>query len=80
MGVKKFIETVKEFLELNGFKKAGKKQSIKKLLKKLNLKKEKIEKALTKKVDKKEKKAMEEELEIICFQIKKGKKILDKLD
>lgn len=80
MGVKKFIETVKEFLELNGFKRAGKKQSIKKLLKKLNLKKEKIEKALTKKVDKKEKKAMEEELEIICFQIKKGKKILDKLD
>ncbi len=80
MGVKKFIEAVKEFLELNGFKKAGKKQSIKKLLKKLSLKKEKIEKALAKKVDQKEKKEMEEELEIICFQIKKGKKILDKLD
>ncbi len=80
MGVKKFIETVKEFLELNGFKKAGKKQSIKKLLKKLNLKKEKIEKELSKKVDKKEKKELNEDLDIICAQIKKGNKILDKLD
>lgn len=80
MSIKKFVETVKEFLELNGFKKAGKKQSIKKLLKKLNVKKEKIEKALSKKVDKKEKKELNEELDIICFQIKKGKKLLEKLD
>ena len=80
MGIKKFIESVKEFLELDSFKKKGKKQSIKKLLKKLDSRKEKIEKALEKNADKKEKKELQEELEIVCIQIKKGNKILNKLD
>ncbi len=83
MGVAKFINSVKESLGLDEFKKKGKKKSITSLLKKLNARKEKIEKALSIKVEKKDKKAvkeLKEELAIISFQIKKGNKILDKLN
>lgn len=83
MGVEKFINSVKESLGLDEFKKKGKKKSIKSLLEKLNSRKEKIEKALSIKVEKKDKKAvkeLKEELAIISVQIKKGNKILDKLN
>lgn len=85
MGVAKFINSVKESLGLDEFKKKGKKKSIKTLLKKLDLRKEKIEKKLSVKVDKKDKNALKavkelnEELAIVSVQIKKGNKILDKL-
>ncbi len=83
MGVVKFINSVKESLGLDELKKKGKKKSISSLLKKLNARKEKIEKSLSIKVEKKDKKAvkeLKEELAIVSVQIKKGNKILDKLN
>ncbi len=80
MSITKFIESVKASLGLNEFEMSGKKKSVKNLLKKLHVKKEKIEKSLEKKLDKKNKKELKEELDIISLQIKKGKKILDKLN
>ena len=80
MSITKFIDSVKESLGLDEFKKSGKKKSIRNLLRKLNARKEKIGKSLEKKLDKKEKKEFQEELDIITFQIKKGEKILDKLN
>jgi len=80
VSITKFINSVKESLGLDEFKKAGKKKSVKNLLKKLYARKEKIGKSLEKKLEKKEKKELKEELDIIDCQIKKGKKILDKLN
>ena len=80
MNITKFITGVIESLGLDEFKKAGKKKSVKNLLKKLHARKEKIGKSLEKKLAKKEKKELTEELDIISLQIKKGKKILDKLN
>ena len=79
MGIKKFIENVKETLGLEDPKKATKKKSVKNLLKKLNKKKEEVDKLLNTKLNKKEKKELKEELEIIVCQIKNGEKILAKL-
>jgi len=80
MGIEKFIESAKESLGLDEFKISGKKKSLKSLLKKLQVKKEKIEKSLEEKLDKKKKKELKEEFEIISLQIKKGNKMLDKLN
>ena len=80
MGIKKFIENVKESLGLDGFEKAGKKKSIKRLLEKLKSRKAKLNKVAKKKLDKKERKELKEELAIITLQIKKGEKILDELN
>jgi len=65
MGIKKFLESVKESLGLDEFEVEGKKNRIKTLLKKLNEKKRIINKELKKHLDKKEKKELKEELEII---------------
>ena len=80
MGIKKFINSVKESLGLDEFEKAGKKKSIKRLLEKLRARKEILNKVPKKKLDKKEKKELKEELAIITLQIKKGEKILDELN
>ena len=80
MGIKKFIESVKETLGLEGFAKENKRKSVKNLLKKLNQKRENTDKLLKNKLDKKERKDLEEELQIIICQIKNGKKLLQKLD
>ena len=81
MGIKNFIETVKESLGLDDFEKKNKKKSIKSLLKKLNDKKAKLAVELNnKKTSKKQKKEFEEELDIINIQIKNGEKILSKLE
>ena len=80
MGIKKFIESVKESLGLDEFKKAGKKKSIKRLLEKLKSRKETLNKTPKKKLGKKELKDLKEELAIISLQIKKGGKILDELN
>ena len=80
MGIKKFINSVKESLGLDEFEKAGKKKSIKRLLEKLRSRKEILNKVPKKKLDKKEKKELEEELAIITLQVKKGEKILDELN
>ena len=80
MGIKKFISSVKESLNLDDFKKAGKKKSIKRLLGKLKSKKEMLKKTSKKKLDKKDKKELKEDLAIITLHIKKGEKILDELN
>jgi len=80
MGIKKFIASAKESLGLDRLKISGKKKSLKSLLKKLHIKKVKIEKSLKEKLEKKELKELKEELEIISLQIKKGNKLLDKLN
>lgn len=79
MGLKKFIKSVKSTLGLKDFNQEGKKKSLKELLKKLNSRKKSIRAALESTQDKKEKKELEEELDIVTLQIKKGKKILYKL-
>lgn len=79
MSIKKFIKSVKELLELNDFEKTGKKKSIKRLLEKLRSRKEILDNIPKKKLEKKEKRALKEELAIITLQIKKGEKMLDEL-
>jgi len=80
MGTKKFIELVTETLGLDEMKKLSKKKSVKSLLKKLNFKKDTIDKSLKAKVANKKQKELNEEREIILFQIKKGEAILKKLN
>ncbi|MDD2790217.1 MAG: hypothetical protein PHU40_06055 [Sulfurimonas sp.] len=79
MGVKKFIKTVTKFLKLGEFKDEGKKKSVKELLKKLNKRKRVIKKRLESDLEKKEKKELREEFEIVSVEIKNGKAILFKL-
>jgi len=79
MGIKKFIKKVKHTLGLNDYEIEGKKKSLKDLLKRLNARKRNINKALKSSLEKKEKKELEEELKIVSYQIKKGKKILHDL-
>ncbi len=80
MSIKKFIESVKASLDLGEFEKKGKKKSLKRLLEKLRSRKEILSKVPKKKLNKKEKKAYEEEMAIISLQIKKGEKILEELN
>ena len=79
MGIKKFIKKVKRTLRLNNVVIENKKKSLKRLLKKLNERKKIIKKSLKKSLDSKKDKELNEELDIICLQLKKGKKILHKL-
>jgi ribosomal protein L30E len=81
MGIKKFINSVKESLGLDEFDKKSKKKAVKSLLKKLNEKQAKLLVLLdNKKINKKQKKEFQEELDIINVQIHNGEKILNKLD
>jgi len=80
MGIKKFIAAVIESLGLDEFENTGKKKSVKRLLEKLKARKEILDNTAKKKLDKKKKKDLKEELAIITLQIKKGEKILDKLN
>ena len=76
MGIKKFIKKVKSTLGLIDYEVEDKKKALKDLLKKLNVRKKSINTSLKSEIKKKEKKELEEEIEIIKCQIKKGKKIL----
>ena len=80
MSVSGFIQSVKEYLSLKDFEKSSKKKSVKSLLKKLRTKRKELKKTLAITIEKKQKKALEEELEIVALQIKKGKNILHELD
>ncbi len=80
MGINKFIKNVKNFLELDDFSESKKKKAIKKLLEKLAKRQKATKKRLDGDLSKKEKRKAEEELEIIKYQIKKGKKLLSKLE
>ena len=79
MATKKFIKSVKSFLELKDFKKEGKKKSLEKLLKKLNTRKISVTNLLETSLGKKEKKELKENIKIISFHIRKGKKLLNDL-
>jgi len=79
MGFKKFIKSVQESLGIYEMEKTSKKKSIKKVLKKLNAKKLETDELLKVATDKKKRKALEEEMQIIVCQIKSGNKILHKL-
>ncbi len=79
MGIKKFINNVVDFLDLDKFSVEGKKKSIKKLLVKLEKREERLKKIISKEHDKKAKKRLKEELAIAQHQIKKAKKHLVKL-
>jgi len=79
MGIKKFIKQAKHTLGLDNCAVEGKKKSLKALLKKLNERKKSINNSLKTSLGKKERKVLEEELEIVSLQIKKGKKILHDL-
>jgi len=79
MGPNKFIQNVKEYLNLEDFEKKTKKKAVKSLLKKLRTKRKKIKNELKETKEKLKKKELNEELDIIALQIKKGKKILKDL-
>ena len=76
MGIKKFIEQVSATLGLDENREESQKKYLKLLLKKLNDRKREIKGVLKEDIKKKD---LQEELEIISIQIKKGKKILHKL-
>jgi hypothetical protein len=80
MGIKKFITTVTESLGLEVDETTKKKKALKALIKKLASKKSELKKALKKKVEKNQKKELDEEYEIVCIQLKKGTKLLQKLN
>ena len=70
---------VKHSFGLGYYKIEGKKKTLKDLLKKLNKRKRELKKLLKDTSVKKEKKELQEELEIVSLEIKKGKEILYKL-
>lgn len=79
MSPSKFIDKVKEYLHLDDFEKSSKKKSLKSLLKKLRTKRKEIKKMLQDATNPQETEEFQEELDIVCMQIKKGKKILNEL-
>jgi pimeloyl-CoA synthetase len=80
MGMKKFFKQVKHLLGLEDFiESEKKKKSIKELLSKLHARKREIKELLKSKLSKKERHELKDELEIISFHIKNGKKILAEL-
>ncbi len=80
MKIKSFIEDVCETLGIDVFKKSTKKKSIKNLIKKLENKKNELIESHKKKSDKKKRKEINQEIDIIEIQIKKAQKVLDKLN
>ena len=74
MGLKSFIKSVKDSFGIKNSKELSKRKAIKNILKKLNKKKEKLEKSSNRLKDTKD------ELKILSFQIKKGVKLLKKLE
>ncbi|MDY0116585.1 MAG: hypothetical protein RBR59_03285 [Sulfurimonadaceae bacterium] len=80
MKISKFIEITKEYLHLGNFEKASKKKSIKILLKKLRTKRKEIKKQIQEQKEELSTKELEDELGIVCWQIKKGKELLKKLE
>jgi hypothetical protein len=75
MGIKKFIKSVRESLDIQKIKVSNKKKSLKIVLKKLIKRKQDLKKNIKQNSNKE----LKEELDIILIHIKKGKKILEKL-
>lgn len=79
MGAKKFITKITEFLGLEVMETTKKKKALKILIKNLENKKSQINKSLDKKINKKRRKLLEEEYEIVSIHLKKGRKLLHEL-
>ncbi len=79
MGIKQFIQDVQAFLDIDDFSELKKKKALKKLLKQLDNRKDEVKNLLANELDDTERKEAQEELELIKYQIKKGKKLLAKL-
>ena len=79
MGVKKFINSVLESLNMESFELKSKKKSLKTLLSKLKKRRVKILSELEYETDQEKRVLIKEELDLITFHIEKGKKKLNKL-
>ncbi len=80
MSIKKFFKQVKHLLGLEDFiESEKKKKSVKELLSKLYARKREIKELLKSKLSKKDRNELKDELEIVAFHIKNGKKILAEL-
>ncbi len=79
MSVKKFIDSIAEYLQLDNFVISGKKKAIKDLLKKLKKRRLKIFESI-RNAPYEDDTEVQEELAIIALQIKKGEKILTRLN
>ena len=79
MGVKKFINSVLESLNMKNFELKSKKKSLKTLLSKLKKRRVKILSELEYETDQEKRALIKEELDLITFHIEKGKKKLNKL-
>ncbi len=80
MGIKKFIKRVVTFLSIDDLKSSNKKKSVKNLLKKLKHLRVKLYKDLQDETDKTKIQELQEEINIVTLQIKKGKEILNDKD
>jgi hypothetical protein len=80
MGIKKFIKSVTSFLSINSYEVSGKKKSTKDLLKKLKKRRLANQKSLKIEEDKTKQKELQEEIDIISLQIRKGRKLLKNLE
>ena len=79
MGVKKFIQSVLESLNMKNFELAGKKKSLKTLLQKLKKRRVQILSELEFETNQEKRDLSKEELSLITFHIKKGKEKLNEL-
>ena len=80
MGIKKFINTVQKSLNIEVKNSTKKKKALKVLIKKISSKKSGLKKELKQKLEKTQRKELQEEYEIVCIQLKKGTKLLKKLN
>lgn len=79
MGVKKFIQSVLESLNMKDFELKSKKKSLKTLLSKLKKKRVNTLKELESESDQEKRALIKEELDLITFHLEKGKNKLNKL-
>jgi len=79
MGVKKFIQSVLESLNMKNFELIGKKKSLKTLLQKLKKRRVQILSELEFETNQEKRDLIKEELSLITFHIKKGKEKLNEL-
>lgn len=79
MGVKKFINSVLNSLNIENFKVSGKKKSLKNLLSKLKRRRVVILKKLDNEGDQDKRALIKEEFELISLHIQKGKEKLNEL-
>lgn len=75
MGIKKFIKSVTDYLGLDKLEEMGKKKSLKNILSKLKTRRVKILNSIKNREDESKCDELQEELDIVNLQLKKGKQI-----